>query len=67
MEKFVYKGYLCSDAETFFGNNIIREERDGCGVVGHFIKLKDGSIHLPSKGDVFLKDGDGKIYKEILY
>jgi hypothetical protein len=58
MNKFKYKGYFCSEAEAFFGNKIIREERDGCAVVGQFIKLENGKTHLLSKNDEFEKDLD---------
>ena len=56
---FTYKGYMCKDAQEFFKNFIIEEERQGCAVVGNFIKLKTGNTHLPSKGDKFIKDDNG--------
>jgi hypothetical protein len=61
MKEFTYPGYFCSEAEEFFGDKVIREERDGCAVVGHFIKLMNGRTHLPDKGDVFMKDENGDL------
>lgn len=70
VEEFVYKGYFWSEAEEFFNDNVvsdflndnvISEERDGCNVVGHFIKLSNNNTHLPSKGDIFVKDNNGRI------
>lgn len=55
MIQFIYKGYMCNEAQLFFEGNIISEERDGCAVVGHFIKLSNGTTYLPSKGDIFEK------------
>ena len=57
----IYQGYMSNDAQTFFGNNVIYEERDGCAVVGAFIKLADGTTKLASKGDAFVKTLDGRI------
>ncbi len=66
IEEFEYKGYMCSDAQKFFKDKIITEVRDGCAVVGNFIRLSDGSTHLPSKKDKFKKYEDGSIkLKEI--
>jgi hypothetical protein len=56
MKEFKYKGYWCSEAEEFFKGFVTREERDGCGVVGHFINLSNGKTCLPNKGDVFIKE-----------
>lgn len=61
--QFTYPGYMSQEAQEFFEDHIIREERDGCAVVGSFIKLADGTITLPSKGDVFVKDSNN-IYKK---
>lgn len=61
IEEFEYKGFMSSEAQKFFEGNIIREERDGCATVGSFIKLADGKTHLPSKGDKFIKEDDGRI------
>jgi hypothetical protein len=60
-ETFKYKGFMCSEAQNFFKGNVIEEERDGCAVVGSFIKLSEGGTHLPSKGDKFKKLKDGTI------
>ena len=62
-KEFTYPGYMSDEAEKFFEGHIIREERDGCAVVGHFIKLADGTTTLPSKGDIFVKDSFN-IYKK---
>jgi len=61
MKEFQYKGYFCNEAQEFFKDNVIEEERDGCAVVGHFVKLENGKTHLPSKGDKFIKNEEGKI------
>jgi hypothetical protein len=60
---FEYRGYWSDDAQSFFEDNIITEQRDGCAVVGNFLKLSDGSVCLPSKGDKFIKDKEGNIFK----
>jgi hypothetical protein len=62
---FVYPGYLSTEAQEFFKDSIIKEERDGCCVVGTFIKLIDGTTKLPSKGDVFIKTNKGIFHKKI--
>lgn len=59
MKTFTYPGYMSQEAEKFFEGHIIREERDGCAVVGFFVKLADGTITLPSKGDEFIKNEKG--------
>ena len=59
--ELTYKGYMDSDAQTFFGDKVVYEERDGCSVVGAFIKMTDGTTKLASKGDVFVKTFDGQI------
>lgn len=64
---FEYPGYMNSDAVKFFDGNIIEEQRDGVAVIGHFIKLSDGSTHLPSKGDKFIKHNDGSLSVESIY
>ena len=61
ISEFKYKGYFCDEAEKFFGDKVTREEREGCGVVGHFVKLANGKTSLPSKGDVFTKNEKGEI------
>lgn len=63
--EFEYKGYMCNEAEKFFKDKIIKEERSGCAVVGYFIKLSNGNTILPSKGDKFKMNEDGNIeYKK---
>lgn len=59
--EFTYLGHMSQEAEEFFKDNIIREERDGCAVVGSFIILENGKTILPSKGDKFTKNEQGKI------
>lgn len=61
IEEFEYKGYMIQDAQVFFGDKLIKEERDGCAVVGFFIKLPNGTTHLISKNDKFTKQVDGTI------
>lgn len=67
MEEFKYKGYMCDDAENFFEGKVISEQRDGCAVVGHFVKLGNGNTHLPSKGEIFKKDQNGDISVTSIY
>lgn len=64
--KFEYEGYMSTEAQEFFEGFVIREERDGCATVGHFIKLHDGSTILPSKGDKFTKEGT-QMFVESIY
>ena len=56
MEELIYPGFMSKEASDFFGNNLIREDRDGCGAVGHFVKLENGRTVMPNKGDMFVKD-----------
>ena len=63
MKQFTYKGYFCNEAQEFFGDKVITEQRDGLAVVGHFVVLEDGKTTLPSKNDKFEKDLDGNIKK----
>ena len=60
-QEFTYLGFLTDEAVNFFEGKMIREERDGCAVVGAFIKLENGTTCMPSKGDVFIKDDLGNI------
>lgn len=62
-EEFIYPGYMSSEAQEFFKGYIEEEERDGCAVVGSFIKLADGTTKLPSKNDVFIKTQEGIEWK----
>lgn len=59
--EYVYEGFMSQEAQEFFKGNIEREERDGCSTVGSFITLSNGKIHLPSKGDIFVKREDGTL------
>ena len=59
--EFTYQGFMSSEAQEFFKGNVIEEQRDGCAVVGSFIKLANGKTTLPSKGDVFIKHLNGTI------
>jgi len=59
--ELTYPGYMSKEAQDFFKDNIIEEQRDGCAVVGSFITLENGKTVLPSKGDKFIKNEHGKI------
>ena len=48
---------MSQEAEDFFSQHTITEQRAGMGVAGTFVRLSSGRVHLPSKGDVFVKDG----------
>jgi hypothetical protein len=61
MIEFIYPGYMSSEAQDFFKGKIEKEQRDGIAVVGNFIILANGNIHLPNKGDVFTKHENGNI------
>ena len=67
VEEFEYEGYMSQKAQKFFKGNTISEERDGCAVVGTFIKLSNGRTHLPSKGDKFKKYENGSITVSSIY
>ena len=60
-EQLTYQGFLTDEAITFFGDKRESELRDGCGAVGTFIMLSNGKTHMPSKGDVFMKDENSNI------
>lgn len=61
MEQLTYPGYMSSEASEFFGDSLVKEKREGCATVGHFIKIQDGRTVMPSKGDIFVKDKDGRL------
>jgi hypothetical protein len=65
--EFEYKGWMCRDAQSFFYDNLIEEQRDGLAVMGFFIKLSNGETHLAEKGDLFTKYEDGSIRVESKY
>lgn len=67
VEEFEYEGYMSQDAQKFFEGTLITEERDGCAVVGNFVKLASGKTHLPSKSDKFKKYEDGSITVTSIY
>lgn len=67
MEKLIYPGYMSQEAQEFFKGSVIREEREGCATVGSFIKLASGKTHLPSKGEEFEKDEEGRITVKSIY
>jgi hypothetical protein len=60
-QEFTYLGFLTDEAVNFFAGKMIKEERDGCAVVGTFVKLENGKTCMPSKGDIFTKDDLGNI------
>jgi len=60
-QEFTYLGFLTDEAVNFFAGKMITEERDGCAVVGTFVKLENGTTCMPSKGDIFTKDNLGNI------
>ncbi len=45
-QEFTYLGFLTDEAVNFFEGKMIREERDGCAVVGAFIKLENGGTSV---------------------
>ena len=61
IEEFEYEGYMSQEAQEFFKNKNNTEQRDGVLVVGTFIMLSNGVMHLPNKGDVFRKYENGSI------
>lgn len=61
MIEFIYPGFMSKEAQEFFKENMIKEQRDGCAVMGFFITLEDGRTILPSKGDKFIKNEQGKL------
>jgi len=67
VEEFEYEGWMSQEARKFFEGNLIREERDGCAVVGSFVKLANGNTHLPSKSDKFKKYENGSITVTSIY
>jgi hypothetical protein len=67
MEKHIYPGYMSKEAQEFFKGCVIREEREGCATIGSFIKLASGKTHLPSKGEEFEKDEEGRITVKSIY
>ena len=58
---------MSRDSIKFYGNNLIREQRDGIAVVGFFVKLSNGETHMPNKGDHFKKFENGSIIVKSLY
>lgn len=66
-ESFCYKGYMSKEAEEFFGENLLKEQREGVAVMGYFVKLSNGQTHMPSKGDVFKKYYNDSISVESIH
>jgi hypothetical protein len=61
-KKFTYPGYMSKEAQDFFKDNSFEEPHPNVeGVSGTFVYLSDGTTHLPSKGETFVKDEHGKI------
>lgn len=60
--EFTYLGYMGKEAQEFFKEHSFEEKHPNVpGVSGTFVTLKNGSIHLPYKGEVFIKNSDGTI------
>lgn len=59
MITFTYQGYMSQEAQNFFGDNIIQEQRDGMAVMGFWVKTQDGNTHMLSKGQQYTKDEKG--------
>lgn len=66
VKEFEYKGYMSKEAQEFFKDKLITEDRDGCAVFGSFVRLISGKMHLPSKGDKFKKCESGSITVETI-
>lgn len=50
------------EAQEFFADKALREAHPNVeGASGTFIKLSTGETHLPSKGETFVKYGNGEI------
>ena len=47
------------ESEEFFGEYLISEERDGCAVVGFFVKMVNGEIVMLEKNLSFCKTDKG--------
>lgn len=45
----------------WLGSNLIREERDGCAVVGNWIKTLEGNM-MVSWGDYIIQGVNGEFY-----
>lgn len=57
LQEFKFPGYMSSEAQEFFKGNSFEEAHPNVrGVSGTFVKLKDGSTHLPFRNEVFIKD-----------
>lgn len=50
-----YIGYMTEEMKEFLGDKLIKEQREGLGVVGNFVKTCSGATHLLSKGDIVNK------------
>lgn len=49
------------EIQKMLGDNLISEERDGCGAVGHWVKTLEGDMMI-SFGDFIIKGVQGEFY-----
>jgi len=57
--QFTYQGYMSNDAQEFFKDYLIQEQRQGIAVVGFWVKTADGNTIMLQKGLTFIKDNKG--------
>ena len=48
-------------ATKWLGDNLISEQREGCGVIGYWIKTLEGNMMI-SHGDYIIKGLQGEFY-----
>lgn len=61
-QEFKFLGYMDNEAVEFFKEHSFEEPHPNVdGVVGTFVNLKDGKVHLPYRGEIFIKNEDGTI------
>lgn len=57
-----FNGFNFNELKEFCGEYLIAEQREGLGVVGHFIKTLEGNSYLISKNDYIIKGVKGEFY-----
>lgn len=59
MNQFTYQGYMSKEAQEFFHDHLIQEQREGLAVIGYWVKTVDGNTHMLERGLTFIKDTKG--------
>ena len=59
MNEFTYQGYMSKEAQEFFNEYLIHEQREDIPVTGFWVKTTDGKTIMLEKNLTFIKDQNG--------